>query len=62
MDITQPSLRELSFPNKFAHTVLKIKNIEFQFIYHNENIFSENQRFGLIILTKSFCADLEKLY
>lgn len=59
--ITQPSLREQIVVSKqIRPTVLKIKNIEFQFIYHNEKHFFGEKKIWVDNFNQVFCADLEK--
>jgi len=59
--ITQPSLKEQIVVNKqIRPSEIKIKNITFQFIYHNENHFFGEKKIWLDDFNKVQCSDLEK--
>ena len=59
--ITQPSLKEQIVVSKqLRPTTLKIKNIPFQFIYHNENHFFGAKKIWIDSFHKVLCSDLEK--
>ncbi len=59
--ITQPSLQEQIVVSKQQRpSVLKIKNIPFQFIFHNENHFFGKKKIWIDDYNKVFCSDLEK--
>ncbi len=53
--ITQPSLKEQMRPS-----IIKIKNISFQFIYHNERHFFGAKKIWVDNFNKVQCSDLEK--
>lgn len=59
--ITQPSLKEQIVVNKqIRPSEIKIKNITFQFIYHNENHFLGEKKIWIDDFNKVQCSDLEK--
>lgn len=59
--ITQPSLKEQIVVSKqMRPSVIKIKNISFQFIYHNEKHFFGNKKIWIDNYNKVQCSDLEK--
>ena len=59
--ITQPSLQEQIVVSKQQRpSVLKIKNIPFQFIFHNEKHFFGKKKMWIDDYNKVFCSDLEK--
>lgn len=59
--ITQPSLQEQIVVSKQQRpSVLKIKNIPFQFIFHNEKHFFGKKKIWVDDYNKVFCSDLEK--
>ena len=59
--ITQPSLKEQIVVNKqIRPSEIKIKNITFQFIYHNENHFFGEKKIWIDDFNKVQCSDLEK--
>jgi len=59
--ITQPSLKEQIVVNKqIRPSEIKIKNISFQFIYHNENHFFGEKKIWIDDFNKVLCSDLEK--
>ncbi|MDY0018007.1 MAG: transcriptional regulator [Candidatus Delongbacteria bacterium] len=59
--ITQPSLQEQIVVSKQQRpSVLKIKNVPFQFIFHNEKHFFGKKKMWIDDYNKVFCSDLEK--
>lgn len=59
--ITQPSLQEQIVVSKQQRpSVLKIKNIPFQFIFHNEKHFFGKKKMWIDDYNKVYCSDLEK--
>lgn len=59
--ITQPSLKEQIVVSKQVHpTVLKVKDIDFQFIYHNQKHFFGTKKIWIDNFNKVVCSDLEK--
>lgn len=59
--ITQPSLREQIVVSKqMRPSVIKIKNVSFQFIYHNKNHFFGARKQWIDNFNKVQCSDLEK--
>jgi predicted transcriptional regulator of viral defense system len=59
--ITQPSLKEQIVVSKqFRPSTLIIKNIPFQFIYHNERHFFGAEKTWIDNFSKVHCSDLEK--
>lgn len=59
--ITQPSLKEQIVVSKqIRPSEIKIKNISFQFIYHNENHFFGSKKIWIDNFNKVWCSDLEK--
>lgn len=59
--ITQPALTEQIVVNKqIKPSRLKIKDIEFQFIYHNKKHFFGNKNVWINDYDKVLCSDLEK--
>lgn len=59
--ITQPSLKEQIVVSKqLRPTTLTIRNIEFQFIYHNQNHFFGFKKIWIDNYNKVICSDLEK--
>jgi len=59
--ITQPSLKEQIVVSKLVRpSVLIIKNVPFQFIYHNENHFFGYRKTWIDSFNKVYCSDLEK--
>ena len=59
--ITQPSIKEQVVVNKqIKPSILKIKNIPFQFIYHNEKHFFGEKKTWIDNYNKVQCSDLEK--
>ncbi|HPS31244.1 MAG TPA: type IV toxin-antitoxin system AbiEi family antitoxin [bacterium] len=61
--ITQPSLKEQIVVSKqIRPSTIKIKGVDFQFIYHNENHFFGFKRIWIDSFNKVFCSDLEKTF
>lgn len=61
--ITQPSLKEQIVVSKqIRPSTIKIKNVEFQFIYHNENHFFGSKKIWIDSFNKVLCSDLEKTF
>lgn len=59
--ITQPALKEQIVVNKqLIPTSIKIKDTEFQFIYHNEKHFFGSKKMFVDSFNKVNCSDLEK--
>ena len=59
--ITQPSLKEQIVVSKqIRPSVLNIKNIPFQFIYHNENHFFGYRKTWIDSYNTVICSDIEK--
>ena len=59
--ITQPSLKEQIVVSKqLRPSEIKIKNIAFQFIYHNEKHFFGAKKIWVDNFNKVLCSDLEK--
>ena len=59
--ITQPSLKEQIVVSKqIRPSVIKIKNVPFQFIYHNESHFFGAKKMWVDSFNKVQCSDLEK--
>jgi len=59
--ITQPSLKEQIIVSKqLRPSEIKIRNIYFQFIYHNENHFFGFKKIWIDNFHKVLCSDLEK--
>ncbi len=59
--ITQPSLKEQIVVSKqLKPSEIKIKNIPFQFIYHNTNHFFGTKKVWIDNFNKVQCSDLEK--
>lgn len=59
--ITQPSLKEQIVVSKqIRPSVIKIKNVSFQFIYHNESHFFGAKKMWVDSFNKVQCSDLEK--
>jgi predicted transcriptional regulator of viral defense system len=59
--ITQPSLKEQIVVSKqIRPSTIKIKNVEFQFIYHNEKHFFGAKKLWIDDFHKVQCSDLEK--
>lgn len=61
--ITQPSLKEQIVVSKqIRPSEIKIKNVRFQFIYHNEKHFFGNQKIWIDSFNRVSCSDLEKTF
>ncbi|MFT7158353.1 MAG: putative transcriptional regulator of viral defense system [Parvicella sp.] len=61
--ITQPSLKEQIVVSKqIRPSTVKIKNVDFQFIYHNENHFFGSKKIWIDSFNKVLCSDLEKTF
>lgn len=61
--ITQPALKEQIVVNKqLKPSTLKIKNIPFQFIYHNKKHFFGEKKTWVDSCNKIQCSDLEKTF
>lgn len=61
--ITQPSLVERIVVNKqIKPSILRINNIKFQFIYHNNNHFFGAKKIWIDSFNKVNCSDLEKTF
>ena len=61
--ITQPSLKEqIVVAKQVKPSVLKIKDIEFQFIYHNVRHFFGAKKVWIDNYNKVWCSDLEKTF
>ena len=61
--ITQPSLKEqIVVSIQIRPSTLKIKNVSFQFIYHNENHFFGSKKTWIDSFHKVICSDLEKTF
>jgi predicted transcriptional regulator of viral defense system len=61
--ITQPSLKEqIVVSRQFEPSEIRIKNIPFQFIYHNEKHFFGAKKIWIDNFNKVYCSDLEKTF
>lgn len=61
--ITQPSLKEQIVVSKqIRPSEIKIKNIPFQFIYHNDKHFFGAKKIWIDDFNKVLCSDLEKTF
>lgn len=61
--ITQPALKEQIVVNKqIKPSTIVIKNITFQFIYHNEKHFFGEKKTWIDSYNKVWCSDLEKTF
>jgi predicted transcriptional regulator of viral defense system len=59
--ITQPSLKEqIVVAKQTRPSTLNIKNVTFQFIYHNKNHFFGSKKIWIDSFNKVKCSDLEK--
>lgn len=59
--ITQPSLKEqVVVAKQMRPSSIKVKNVRFQFIYHNENHFFGSKKIWIDSFNKVICSDLEK--
>lgn len=60
---TQPHLKEQIVVNKqIKPSTLMVKNVPFQFIYHNEQHFFGNKKTWIDSFNKVQCSDLEKTF
>jgi predicted transcriptional regulator of viral defense system len=61
--ITQPSLKEQIVVSKqLRPTEIKIKDVPFQFIYHNDKHFFGSKKLWIDNFNKVLCSDLEKTF
>jgi predicted transcriptional regulator of viral defense system len=61
--ITQPSLKEQIVVSKqIRPSTIKIKEVPFQFIYHNEKHFFGTKKIWIDNFNKVVCSDLEKTF
>jgi len=61
--ITQPSLKEQIVVSKqLKPSAIKIKNVTFQFIYHNKKHFFGAKKIWIDNFNKVLCSDLEKTF
>ena len=61
--ITQPSLKEQIVVSKqIRPSEIKIKEVSFQFIYHNEKHFFGSMKIWIDSFNKVLCSDLEKTF
>jgi predicted transcriptional regulator of viral defense system len=61
--ITQPSLKEQIVVSKqIRPSEIKIKEVSFQFIYHNEKHFFGSKKIWIDSFNKVLCSDLEKTF
>jgi len=61
--ITQPSLKEqIVVAKQIRPSTLKIKDVTFQFIYHNANHFFGAKKMWIDSFNKVMCSDLEKTF
>jgi predicted transcriptional regulator of viral defense system len=59
--ITQPSLKEqIVVADQIRPSKIKIKDVDFQFIYHNEKHFFGAKKIWIDSFNKVLCSDLEK--
>ncbi|GBU08674.1 hypothetical protein AwDysgo_20050 [Bacteroidales bacterium] len=59
--ITQPSLKEQIVVNRqIKPSVLNIKGVDFQFVFHNSNHFFGEKKIWIDSFHKVMCSDLEK--
>ena len=59
--ITQPSLKEQIVVSKQVRpSTIKVKEVPFQFIYHNDNHFFGTKKIWIDNFNKVVCSDLEK--
>jgi len=60
---TQPNLKEqIVVSQQIKPSVLKVKEIPFQFIYHNKDHFFGNKKIWIDSFNKAQCSDLEKTF
>ena len=61
--ITQPSLKEqIVVSRQIRPSEIKIKNVPFQFIYHNDKHFFGAKKIWIDSFNKVLCSDLEKTF
>lgn len=61
--ITQPSLKEqIVVSRQVRPSKIKIKDVDFQFIYHNEKHFFGSKKIWIDSFNKVMCSDLEKTF
>ena len=61
--ITQPSLKEqIVVAKQVRPSTIKIKNVDFQFIYHNGKHFFGAKKIWIDSFNKVLCSDLEKTF
>ena len=61
--ITQPSLKEqIVVAKQMRPSTINIKNVSFQFIYHNEKHFFGSKKIWIDNFNKVICSDLEKTF
>jgi len=61
--ITQPSLKEqIVVSQQIRPSTIKIKEVPFQFIYHNEKHFFGTKKIWIDNFNKVVCSDLEKTF
>lgn len=61
--ITQPSLNEQIVVSKqIRPSLIKIKNVPFQFVYHNEKHFFGQRKIWIDSFNRVTCSDLEKTF
>lgn len=61
--ITQPSLKEqIVVAKQMRPSTLKIKDVTFQFIYHNPNHFFGSKKIWIDSFNRVWCSDLEKTF
>ncbi|MFC2118122.1 transcriptional regulator [Bacteroidota bacterium] len=61
--ITQPSLKEqIVVSEQIRPSLIRIKNVPFQFIYHNKNHFFGSKGMWIDNFNKVLCSDLEKTF
>jgi len=61
--ITQPSLKEqIVVSQQIRPSTIKIKDVPFQFVYHNEKHFFGTKKIWIDNFNKVVCSDLEKTF
>jgi predicted transcriptional regulator of viral defense system len=61
--ITQPSLKEqIVVPKQIRPSEIKIKNVPFQFVYHNDKHFFGAKKIWAGSFNRVSCSDLEKTF
>lgn len=61
--ITQPSLKEqIVVAKQLRPSTIRIKDVTFQFIYHNEHHFFGSKKIWIDSFNKVLCSDLEKTF